>query len=221
MILKGQKLRESVKRGLKKKPRSFLSLDEGAKEAIDNLAQGLLAVAAVAGFATMAVVAPNAIQLLSNLPKLKKLFGKTSDDELITRTLYYLKSRGYVELRPRGTDFIVKISQKGRKRILRMKFQGLQIKATEPWDGCWWAVLGDIPTETRYQADRFRMKLKELGFYPLQRTVWFYPYDPRNEVDFVSASFGLDRFVTILRADCLDPDDERKLKHYFKSIKVI
>lgn len=219
--LKGMKLRETVKAGLNNKPRQILTLDEAGRGGINSVAQGILAVAAVASVAALAVVAPNAILLLAQLPKLKKIFSGASGEELITKNLYYLKSRGYVELKPGGKDVIVKISQKGRKKLLRMSMQGLAIKPVEPWDGCWWVVLGDIPTELRYEADRFRMKLRQLGFYPLQRTTWVHPHDPRNELDFITATFSLDRFVTVMRADYMDPDDEKKLKSHFKSLKVL
>lgn len=220
-MLKNIKIKEAVKKGIKTRPESFIDFDDEVKEMISSLTQSLLAVSAFAGVALISVIAPNAIQLLSKLPKLKKWYRNGSDEESITKAFYYLKSRGYIKLRPEGKDIRVEISQKGRKKILKMRLDNLQIKSAEPWDGCWWVVLGDIPTEARYEAGRFRFKLKEFGFYPLQRTVWLYPYDPRNEIDFVSASFGLDRFITVLRADCLDSDDEKKLKRHFKGLNLI
>ncbi|OGE84822.1 MAG: hypothetical protein A3J48_01250 [Candidatus Doudnabacteria bacterium RIFCSPHIGHO2_02_FULL_46_11] len=89
------------------------------------------------------------------------------------------------------------------------------------WDGRWWAVLADIPVKDRVWADQFRVKVKTLGFYPLQRTVWFYPFDPRDEIDFVAEFYHVYRFVTVIRVDKLNENDRQTLQKYFRDQKII
>ena len=133
----------------------------------------------------------------------------------------YLKRKGYVELIPEGEDFKMKITQKGRKKIQKMNFGNLQINITKPWNGRWWVIVSDVPKEFRRRADYLRAKFKEMKFYPLQRTVWVFPFDPRDEVDFVAAYYHLDRYVTAMEVVTLDPSDKKLLRGYFRERGIL
>lgn len=60
-----------------------------------------------------------------------------------------------------------------------------------------------------------------MGFFPLQRTLWFYPYDPRSEVEFIITYYGIERFVTVMEIYRLDKDDESKMLSHFKELKIL
>lgn len=60
-----------------------------------------------------------------------------------------------------------------------------------------------------------------MKFYPLQRTLWLYPYDPRLEIEFLIQHYGIERFVTVMEVNRLDRDDERVLKAYFENAGII
>ena len=64
-------------------------------------------------------------------------------------------------------------------------------------------------------------KLKDMGFYPLQRTLWFYPFDPRKELESVLRRYDIGRFVTVMEVNRLDKSDEKIMKKYFRSQKII
>jgi len=102
-----------------------------------------------------------------------------------------------------------------------MNFEDLQIRVEKSWNSHWWVVVSDVPKEFRYQADRFREKLKKMKLYPLQRTVWVFPFDPRDEIDFVSAYFGLDRYVTVMEVLKLDPADGQLIREYFEDNDIL
>ena len=76
--------------------------------------------------------------------------------------------------------------------------------------------MADIPSKThRIAADMLRHKLKKIGFYPLQRTVWVHPYNPTKELNELTEYYDLGKFVTILEAKRIDAEDEKKLLNYF------
>ena len=84
------------------------------------------------------------------------------------------------------------------------------------------AGAADIPTKNyRRGADMLRRKLKELGFFSLQRTLWFYPFDPRKELEYVVNSFGIANFVTLMEVSRLDRDDEEIMKKFFRVSKIL
>jgi hypothetical protein len=60
-----------------------------------------------------------------------------------------------------------------------------------------------------------------MGFYPLQRTLWLYPFDPREEIRFVVEHFGISQFVTVLEISRMDKEDESRMKDFFKASGVL
>src|SRR3989339_427719 len=56
-------------------------------------------------------------------------------------------------------------------------------------------------------------KLKELGFYELQKSVWICPYNCKNQIDFIIELFGLREYVRFAVVDSID--NELHLKKIF------
>ena len=204
-------------------PQKAFLLDQGQIEQLKSAGQIVLALAAAAGVVAVAAMAPNALKLFKLVPSLRRSLRKSNRPaERIAQTFYYLKRRGYVKLLPKGSDVFVELTQAGKKRLLEMNFENLTVPKMPKWDGKWWFALADIPTkEHKNQADSLRRKIRRLGLYPLQRTVWAYPYDPTEQIAFVAGRLHIDRFVTVLRADKVEEDDEKILTEYFKGSGII
>ena len=49
----------------------------------------------------------------------------------------------------------------------------------------------DISQVKKIYREAFRGKLKELGFYQFQKSVWAHPFDCRPEIDLLRTFFGL------------------------------
>lgn len=207
-------------------PKKRFELTEKQIEGLKTTAEIILAIGMTAGAIALAVMAPNAIQLMGGLVKNKRYINskefKEQQRRRLTKSIYYLKRRGDIELTPTGNDFMVKITAKGRKKARQLNFESLKIDIGKTRNGKWWLVLADIPSKPfRSRADSFRDKLKALGFYPLQRTVWVFPFDPRDEVDFVAAYYSLEKFVTTMEVSKLDPEDEKILYDFFRKKQII
>ena len=201
--------------------KSRFELSPAQQEKLHSVGEIALAIISTSAL-LLTALAPNIFDLINRPTWGRRVYYKNQKTRhreqayKVTKAFYYLKARGYVELTRQGNDFLVKITQKGRKKVQRMQFISLAIKRPEKWDSHWWAVIADVPNEERRRADLFRDKIKELGFYPLQRTVWVHPFDPRDEVDFVSARYGIQHYVTTMRIDILDPEDEKAIKGHFR-----
>ena len=72
----------------------------------------------------------------------------------------------------------------------------------------------DIPNKFRRRSDVFRDKLKDLGFYQFQKSVWVHPYPVENEVDLIVKLFEVGPFVKL--GEMIYIDGEEKLKKYYK-----
>jgi len=138
------------------------------------------------------------------------------------RTVYYLKTKKLIRMKWTGEDFKLFLTKLGKKRVQRINFDNMGVPKTEHWNGKWWQVAADIPTKKHKRgADLFREKLKEMIFFPLQRTLWFYPYDPREEIQQAAANYQIAHYVTVMEINRLDSDDEKKMKKYFKRMLIL
>lgn len=57
------------------------------------------------------------------------------------------------------------------------------------------------------------LKLRELGFYPLQKSVWVHPFPCEDEILFIAGIFRIERFIDILIAESVLNED--KIKKFF------
>jgi DNA-binding transcriptional regulator PaaX len=130
-----------------------------------------------------------------------------------------LQKKGYVALTKTEKGWLVKILKKGRQRYEEIEMANLRLSKSQKWDGKWRLFIFDIPEELRYQRDYLRRKLKELGLYNIQRSVFAYPYDCRNELDFVGDYYNIGKYATYAEVNNIDIDKE--LKKHFKLNKIL
>ncbi len=203
-------------------PEPFFELTEGRIAKLKKYSEIALSILSIATILTMTIVAPNTIQALKIFEKKKG--GRTSQKQLKQKTLdtfYSLRRRGYIQFERKGEDYEVRITDKGKKQIKKLNFDTLKINHPKSWDHKFWQIAIDIPLKYKWQADQLREKLKTLDCYPLQRSLWFYPHDPRGEVEFAARAYGVANYVTFMKIDRLDPEDEQILNDYFESQSIV
>lgn len=105
------------------------------------------------------------------------------------------------------------LSEAGKKKILEFNMEELQVKRPASWDGKWRAVLFDIPEKKRKARDSLRCKLRHLGFCEMQKSVFIFPYECRDEIDFIVEFFNIRPFVRY--AELIKPTNEAELKLKF------
>lgn len=112
-----------------------------------------------------------------------------------------------------GTITLV-LNEKGKKLALRYNLDNIKINKPERWDNLWRIVSFDIPEYYKKGRDALSSKLKQLGFYPMQKSVFVLPYDCKKEIDFITEIFGLRPFVRLIIAK--ETDIDLDLKNKFK-----
>ncbi len=196
----------------------LMELTESQKEKLKTVAGITLALIAAAGTITVAAIAPNILQAVAKIHKQTKKSKLSFKEKRIktAHTFYYLKRYNLIQLRSSPKGLIATLTDRGKKHLEKLSFNTLQIPREKKWDGKWWLIAADIPTkEYRWAADLFRSKIKQMQLFPLQRTMWFYPYNPAREIEFLANHYGIGQYVTTMEVSRLDKDDERKLKKYF------
>ena len=76
----------------------------------------------------------------------------------------------------------------------------MAIKKPRRWDGHWRIVLFDIPEKRRLGREALRSKLKQLGFYQLQKSCFIHPFECKSEIDFVCELFEVSPYVNFVVA---------------------
>jgi hypothetical protein len=193
--------------------------------ALKSAADIVLAIIASAGIISIAILAPNAFKALQPIFKAGKTGRRFSTKEKArkaAKVVYYLKRHNLVKMKRESGEWKIFLSRLGKTRYYSLGIEVLRVPSVKKWDKKWWQVAADIPTkEYRQGADLLRKKLKQLYFFPLQRSLWFYPYDPRREIEFISNHYSVANYVTVMEINRLDKDDEDKLIRYFSKLNIL
>ncbi|PIP22492.1 MAG: hypothetical protein COX38_00255 [Candidatus Nealsonbacteria bacterium CG23_combo_of_CG06-09_8_20_14_all_39_25] len=129
-------------------------------------------------------------------------------------TFYNLKKQGLIETQKRNNQIFISLSKKGTQKAGWLQIDKLKIKRPQRWDRKWRIVIFDIAELKKLYREAFRGKLKELGFRPLQKSVWIHPFDCRAEVDLLKDFFGLsEKELNLIIADKIS--NGAQIKNFF------
>ena len=109
----------------------------------------------------------------------------------IYNTFWRLRKQGCIDIKKINHQFYIRLTKEGKKKAGWMQIDDLKIKKPKKWDGKWRIVIFDISNLKKFYRDLFRGKIKELGFYQLQKSVWIHPFDCRDEIELLKDFFGL------------------------------
>jgi len=182
-----------------KKPKS-----EIAKDIILGLALAgsVLAVSALSPYSTASAL----LRLLKN-----KRYNKKN----CYNVFYRLKKQGYLATEIYNHQIYISLTAEGKKKAGRFQIDSLSIKKPKKWDKKWRIVIFDIAQLKKMHREAFRGKLKTLGFYLLQKSVWVCPFNCKDEIELLRSFFGLNeselRFIV-----AEDVGSSEELRKFFK-----
>lgn len=175
----------------------------------------LLMFVAVGAVVCGGAIVPGIIKLIGEfgMPDEK---SKTYSPKQINNAFANLKRQKLVEIvKEKDGKMHVKLTNKGKKRILAFSIETVRIKKPKKWDKKWRVLMFDIPTEPKiYNQARnaLRDKIKNLGFYQLQKSVWVYPYECEDELLVIAEIYHVQQYVEILTVEKLLHEDLLKQK---------
>lgn len=178
-----------------------------AKEILFYLASGIAV--------TLALTSPYAgLYLWKKLTKKKNSHERELEErKKFSQALARLKKSRLVIIAQTHEGFIVELTERGKRKVQELQFTDLKIKKQEKWDGVWRVVISDIPNKKKKARDALREKLKHLGFYQLQESVWAIPYPCKDEIKFLVELFQLYPCVNILETQKIEYDAH--IRKYF------
>lgn len=168
-----------------------------------------------AGVLTLSMVAPMSGAILVK-GFIRHYFRKKRFEKYrFLNDLKNLQKRGLISYHEKDNGIMtIVLTKNGREKTLEYRIDEMKINKPPHWDKQWRLIMFDIPHHKRRARDAFRVKLKKLEFYPIQKSVFITPYPCEDEVDFIASIFDVRKNVLILYASRFE--GEEKLKRYFK-----
>jgi len=182
---------------------------EAGQTAVVVTAKTILALLAVGGILAVAIVAPNIFGTVGRLRKKSHFFNKKD----FNRAKNYLKKQNYIEIKEDNGILEMEITGKGMIKTLQTAFCNLKVNVPEKWDDIWRIVIFDIPDRHKWAREGFREKIKEMGFYQMQESVFIMPYPCKEEIGFLVSLFSISSYVRLIETSRLIPDDD--IREYF------
>jgi len=187
--------------------------DFDLEEAAETASAVLLAVLSVGSVVLSGSIQPGLVSLLGKSRQSKKY-----TQAQVKNAFYNSKKRKLIEIVRISDDKIeVRLTNKGKKRIKEFSFEALRIEKPRHWDKKWRILIFDIPTKPsiyNQARDALRKKIKDLGFYQLQKSVWVYPYECEDEILLIAELYRVQKHIEIITAEKVLHED--LLKKHFK-----
>ena len=184
--------------------RPMVNIEEKSskKKSKDDIQKAILSSVKIAGFLTIALVAPNAIQCL-------KSFGLTPckrQKEIMLRSKDRLIEDGLLKYQ---NGFII-LTKKGETKLQLLEMKNWRMNKSKKWDGKWRMLIFDIPEKKKPLREKIRSTLFSIGFLRLQDSVWIYPYACEDLVNLLKADFKVGKDLLYLIVDSIENDKSFK-----------
>ena len=168
-----------------------------------SLTREILFMAAVGPIVLSSLFLPNAPQMLRPIMKWRKNWGKI-DRQRIREAINRLNQKRLIKLTQKGNDLYIEITEIGKRLIKNFDYDNIELPSHKKWDKKWRLVIFDIPEKKSKERRALSVKLKDLGFYPLQESVFIYPYNCQDEIDFICEFLSVDRYVAYCTVETID-----------------
>ena len=148
-------------------------------------------------------------KIVKNFPKewrnieLKRLYR-------VVREFYNDRLVDYKESEDGAVSIV--LTKEGIKKSVKFKLDEMKIKIPSKWDGEWRIVIFDIPERFKKAREALRNKLEDLEFIKLQESVFVFPYECEDEIDFIVEVFQIRPFVRFVKAKSFTNEEQLKIK---------
>lgn len=170
-----------------------------------NLQEAVLRSIQTAGFLSVVLLAPNALQIFG---KRNALISK-KDGASVNSVRHRLIKNGLIEC----SEGRLSITKKGESFLQRLEQNNFKISRPKKWDKKWRIVIFDIKEERKSSRDKLRRTLIQIGFKKLQNSVWVYPYNCENLITLLKTDFKIGKDILYIIAEHIEYD--RPLREYF------
>ena len=108
----------------------------------------------------------------------------------------------------------LQITKRGLTRALTYELDTMRILKPKKWDKRWRVVIFDVPEKYKDLRNAFRVRLRQLGLFQLQESVYVSPYPCFDEVEFLRELYGVAFTTKYLLVE--EIEDDVSLREHFR-----
>lgn len=131
----------------------------------------------------------------------------------LKRTLQRLEEQKLVEGSVENGMQIIKITNQGRQKVLRLALDNLEIRKPKVWDRRWRLVSFDLPEKMAKTRKVLVEYLSVWRFYPMHKSVYLHAYPCLKEVDFLREYLRVGKYIRMFTVSEIEND--RQLRSFF------
>lgn len=180
-------------------------------------ARKILVLIGTGAFLTASVIMPNLPLVLKPFldkeRRYEKEVWKRFNIPYLKRTIQRLERQKLINVSQQNGMQIIKITNQGKQKVLKMALDDLEIKKPTIWDRKWRLVSFDLPEKQAYIRKILVEYLSVWKFYPLHKSVYLHAYPCFKEIDFLREYLGIGEYVRIFTVTEIEND--RLFKYFF------
>ncbi|MBI2033530.1 MAG: hypothetical protein HYT13_00300 [Candidatus Liptonbacteria bacterium] len=132
------------------------------------------------------------------------------------RKIRELEKRKLISIQENDDDAIrIELTHRGKRVVRQYHLDNLKLKVPSKWNGYWHLAIYDIPSSKRRASDALRQKLRDMGLFQLQKSVWVAPYPFLEELEFLTVLFEIELNKHIYYFRSRELPREKEIRRFF------
>lgn len=126
------------------------------------------------------------------------------DKKRFSDNIHRLKHEGIIKIYHSKNSNVIELSGKGKQKVGLLLAEEFEYQYPKIWDKKWRIVIFDIPERKKRNREILRNKLKEIGFIRLQDSVFVFPFDCNEVIDYLRNLLFIRSNVQYIIAETID-----------------
>ncbi|MBI4087689.1 MAG: hypothetical protein HY434_02560 [Candidatus Liptonbacteria bacterium] len=132
------------------------------------------------------------------------------------KKLRELEKRKLVSFKELGGGSVrIELTRLGKELVRIYDLENMTLKKPKSWDKKWRIIIYDIPVSQRRASQALSKKFRQLGLFPLQRSVWVSPHECLEEIEFIATVFEIDMDRCICYFRTRNIPREKEVRKFF------
>ena len=144
-----------------------------------------------------------------------KYFMKDGDFDRVRfrRSVRYAQNKGYIEVNVKKDLMTILLKEAGQEKALSYAIEDIHIEEQHIWDKKWRMVIFDVPETMKGARKAFKLKLDELGFVQIQKSVYIHAFPCHNEIEYIRSAYHIEQNVRLAIIEKIEGDETLR-KHF-------
>lgn len=160
------------------------------------------------------MITPNFPIVLGTIMSLIEGFTeKKISKRKVKRVLQNLEKKEFLYLERKNKEVYVYLKNFFNPIVLKYSLQALfdLKRKSKQWKRKWYMVMFDVPETQRNKRVYLRSFLKEIGFFPYQKSVYIFPYECEKEIALIKKIVESGKYLSYVVAEKIEQEEKVKI----------